>query len=118
MVFKLKKFIHSLLEVSTYKIDKNGSSWVEGVEGGVGRQTGTPCHLFGLPLLPPTPEPSGRHLGLRSSIIPPVKYLEYFFQPLLLLKLFSLVMLPKDRYGNDLIFIISSLLNQNFIVLL
>lgn len=95
---------------SIYKTDKNGCPQVEEVGQGWRRQMGPSCHL-----LPPTPEPTGRHLDLKSLIIPPVKFLEFFFQPLLLLKVFSLVVLPKYRYGNGFILIISPLPNQNYI---
>lgn len=98
---------------SIYETDKNGSPQVEGVGQGWRRQMGPSCHL-----LSPIPEPTGRHLDLKSLIIPSVKFLEFFFQPLLSLKVFSLVVLPKYRYRNGFIFIISPLPNQNYIVLL
>lgn len=59
---------------SIYKTDKNGCPQVEGVRQGWCRQMGPSCHL-----LPPTPEPTDRHLNLKSLIIPPIKFLEFFF---------------------------------------
>lgn len=71
-----------------------------------GREGGRLGHL-GLSFLPPTSTPWVDTPGLRSLITPPIKYLELFFQPLLSLSIFTVVILPKDRCEND--FIISSL---------
>lgn len=92
--------MHSLNSL-TQKTGDDEAPQIEGVEGR--GQTGPSWSFLTSSYL----DPLGRHPGLRSLITPPTKYLEFFFQSLLSLSIFTVVILPKDRSEND--FIISSL---------